>query len=191
MLPHARQQSSLHPPLSSTLKCLHGDLHGSPSARQLSRSVSRLSTSQTCTAGRGRAGLGRRWSGAPAWLKCASLIPMAGWFPGSLVPSGSHQSPQNGGPSHSPTSSRSARDWLMTSQSDATAPVRSAATQVGPLLSLGQLRQSHPISAISGPGSHSQLQVHRSPRRHWLADWVGERASASAMACCSIAIRKG
>lgn len=84
VLPHARQQSSLHPPLSSTLKCLHGDLHGSPSARQLSRSVSRLSTSQTCTPGRGRAGLGRRWSGAPAWLKCASLIPMAGWFPGSL-----------------------------------------------------------------------------------------------------------
>ena len=98
------------------------------------------------------------------------LVP---WFAGSLVPSGSHQSPQNGGPLSLTHFSRSARDWLITSQSDATALIRSAATQVGPLLSLGQLRQSHPVCAISGPGSHSQLQVHRSPRRHWLADWVG------------------
>lgn len=134
---------------------------------------------------RGPGGIGRRWSGAQAWLKCASLIPMAGWFAGSLRVSS--EAPK-WGPAHF---SRSARDWLITSQSDATAPIRSAATQVGPLLSLGQLRQSHPVSAISGPGSHSQLQVHRSPRRHWLADWVGERASASAMACRSIAIRKG
>lgn len=87
--------------------------------------------------------------------------------------------------------SRSARDWLITSQSHATAPIRPAATQLGPLLSLGQLRQSHPVSAIFGPGSHSQLQVHRSRRRHWLADWVGERASASAMACRIIADCKG
>lgn len=33
---------------------------------------------------RGPGGIGRRWSGAQAWLKCASLIPMAGWFAGSL-----------------------------------------------------------------------------------------------------------
>lgn len=77
------------------------------------------------------------------------------------------------------------------SQSHATAPIRPAATQMGPLLLLGQLRQSHPVSAIFGSGSHSQLQVHRSPRRHWLADLVGERASASAMACRSIANCKG
>lgn len=87
--------------------------------------------------------------------------------------------------------SRSARDWLMPSQSHATAPIRPAVTLLGPLFLLGQLRQSHPVSAISGPGSHLQLQVHHSPRRHWLVDWVGEKASASVMACRSIASRKG
>ncbi|POS72128.1 hypothetical protein DHEL01_v209473 [Diaporthe helianthi] len=81
-------------------------------------------------------------------------------------------------------------DWT-SSQSHATAPTRPAATLLGPLFLLGQLRQSHPIAAISGSGSHSQLQVRRSPRRHWLADWVGEKTSASVMACRSIASRKG
>lgn len=184
VLPHVRQQSSSHRFFPSTLKCLHGDLHGLHSARQLSRPVSQLPASQSLHRGRN----GRRSSSTQT---CAGMAEMCvshlnGW----LVYSGSHQSPKMGAPSLT-HSSRSAQDWLMTSQSHATAPTRPAATQVGPLLSLGQLRQSHPVSAISGPGSHSQLQVRRSPRRHWLADQVGERASASAMACRSIANRKG
>lgn len=174
------RQQSFVAPLSPTLKCLHGDLHGLPSARQLSRSVSQLSTSQASTAG--RAG-GRR----AAWLNVhlssqwlvgplrVSSVPKMGALTHPLLPK------RPGLADHRPTPS----------QSHATAPIRPAATQMGPLLLLGQLRQSHPVSAIFGSGSHSQLQVHRSPRRHWLADLVGERASASAMACRSIANCKG
>lgn len=150
-----------------------GDLHGLLSARQLSRSTSQLSTSQTSTAG---------------MAEGASLIPMAGWFPQGLI------NPQNGAPS--PTHfSRSARDWLITTRSPAN-PVRQRPS--ARRLRSGA-RFSHWVSCANPTrylrflvlGHTSQLQVHRSPRRHWLADWVGERASASAMACRSIANRKG
>lgn len=113
-----------------------GDLHGLLSARQLSRSTSQLSTSQTSTAG---------------LAEGASLIPMAGWFPQGLI------NPQNGAPLPHPLLAKRpglADHHQITSQSRATAPIRPAATQRGPLLSLGQLRQSHPVSAISGSGSH-------------------------------------
>lgn len=82
--------SSLHH-YPQTLKCLHGDLHGLPSARQLSRSVSQLSqlsTSQASTAGRA----GGAVQAARSMAGCASLIPMVGWSPQGLI------SPQNGGP---------------------------------------------------------------------------------------------
>lgn len=68
-------------PLLSTLKCLHGDLHGFCSARQLSRSVFQLSTSQTSTAGRA----GGRSSSPQHGRKGTPLISMAGRFPRGLI----------------------------------------------------------------------------------------------------------
>jgi len=184
------QASVFTVPLCSTrrTKCLHGDLHGSPSARQLSHSMFQISKFQHPQLA-GQSSQGRAEAGGVRAARSMAVMAHShpnGWggslrvssIPKRMAPSLTHFS-------------RSARDWLVLSQSHATAPIRPAVTLLGPLFLLGQLRQSHPVSVISGPGSHSQLQVHHSPRRHWLVDWVGEKASASVMACRSIASRKG
>lgn len=109
------QQSSSHPPLS-----LNAEVLAWRSARVDFRSPAltfsvppfHLPNLHTFQWQGPRAGLGRRSGGAQAWLKCASLVPMAGWFAGSLRVSS--ESPK-WGPLSLTHSSRSARDWLMTS----------------------------------------------------------------------------
>lgn len=199
-LPHVAA-SGLTAPLCSTQspKCLHGDLHGSPSARQLSHprfqnSNSSIHSWQGRAVGQFRAG--RIGGGVHAASSMAEVqkwhlaIPMAGWFPQRPI------RPQKCSPPPFTRPLLTKRPGL----ADLHRPPANPMRQRPPARRLHWWSRSSYWASCANPTRHlrflalghtSQLQVRRSPRRHWLADQVGEKSSASVMACRSIASRKG